>query len=49
MFVGAMLALYAIVRRFQEAPPEWAWRIASYAIGGVASFWMIERVVGFWE
>ncbi len=49
LFVGAILAFYAIVRRFQETPPEWEWRIASYAIGGVASFWMIERVVGFWQ
>ncbi len=49
LFVAATLALYAIARRFQKTPPEWAWRIASYAIGGIASFWMIERVVGFWQ
>ena len=49
LFVGAILALYAIVRRFQKSPPEWTWGVASYAIGGMASFWMIERVVGFWQ
>ncbi len=47
LFVGAILALYAIARRLQETPPKWAWRIASYAIGDIASFWMIERVLGF--
>ena len=26
---------------------EWAWRVPTYAIGGIAAYWMIERVAGF--
>jgi hydrogenase/urease accessory protein HupE len=48
LFIAAILMLYAIARRIQRTPPEWAWRVPAYAIGGTASFWMIERVVGFW-
>lgn len=48
VFVGAILALYLIARRIQPTPPEWAWRVSTYAIGGIAAYWMIERVVGFW-
>lgn len=47
IFVGVVLILYLIARRIQPSPPEWAWRIPTYAIGGIASFWMIERVAGF--
>ena len=48
LFVGAVLVLYSVARRIQPTPPEWAWRIPTYAIGGVAAYWMIDRVVGFW-
>ena len=48
LFVGAVLVLYSVARRIQQTPPEWAWRIPTYAIGGVAAYWMIDRVVGFW-
>ena len=49
MFVAAMLVVYLAVRRIRVTTPEWAWRIPPYAIGSVAAFWMIERVVGFWK
>jgi hydrogenase/urease accessory protein HupE len=49
LFVGAVLALYGICRRLRITPPEWAYSIPAYAIGGVAAFWMIERTVGFWN
>jgi len=48
LFVAIVLVLYAIGRRIQPVPPEWAWRVPTYAIGGVAAYWMIERFVGFW-
>ena len=48
LFVAAVLVLRAIARRIQPIPPEWAWRVPTYAIGGIAAYWMIERVVGFW-
>ena len=49
LFVGAVLALYSIVRRIPVSPSEWSHRIPTYAIGGMAAFWMIERTVGFWS
>ena len=48
LFVAAVLAFYLIARRIQLTPPEWAWRVPTYAIGGIAAYWMIERVGGFW-
>ena len=48
LFVGLILLLYFVGRRLQPTPPEWAWRVPTYAIGGIAAYWMIERVVGFW-
>jgi len=48
MFITAILLLYALGKRFQLTPPEWAWRMPSYAIGGIAAFWVIERVAAFW-
>jgi hypothetical protein len=27
--------------------PVWLWRIAPYAIGALASFWLVERVAAF--
>jgi hypothetical protein len=26
----------------------WAWRVPAYAIGAIAAYWTVERVVGFW-
>jgi hydrogenase/urease accessory protein HupE len=31
-----------------SAPHAWARAAAAYCIGGIASFWLIERVGGFW-
>ena len=49
LFVAAMLVIYLLIRRIRFEPPEWAWRIPPYAIGGMAACWMIERVVNFWS
>ena len=48
LFIGAMLVVYTAVRGIRVRPPDWAWDLPPYAIGGIAAFWMIERVVGFW-
>ncbi len=54
LFVGAMLALFWSTRAVHarwDAAPRWipALRpVPVYAIGAVASFWTIERVVAFW-
>jgi hydrogenase/urease accessory protein HupE len=49
IFVGALLLLSELARRF--ARPDHvrhAAMAACYAIGGVASYWLIERVTNFW-
>jgi len=48
LFVAIVLVLYAIGRRIQPVPPEWTWRVPTYAIGGAAAYWTIERFVRFW-
>jgi hypothetical protein len=51
VFIGAILLLLAGARRlaaaFDLAVPRWWWRIPPYVIGGVASFWVFERVAAF--
>jgi hydrogenase/urease accessory protein HupE len=51
MFVGAVLAVIAVGWRtgrwLRFWPPVWLWRIAPYAIGALASFWLVERVAAF--
>jgi hypothetical protein len=47
LFVGAALALFFILRRWLSgwlAMLRWA---PAYAIGGVASFWLVARVAAF--
>ncbi len=48
LFVAAALVPFWIGRRVPKNTPEWVCRIPAYAVGGVAAFWTIERVVGFW-
>ena len=51
LFVGAVLAVIAVGWRAAQplrgAHPAWIWRIVPYAIGGLASFWLVERVAAF--
>jgi len=51
LFITGILSLMALGRWFarREAIPQpaWAWRIAPYSIGGVAAFWMVQRIAAF--
>jgi hydrogenase/urease accessory protein HupE len=51
LFVGAVLTVIAVGRRAEHRlrwpKPAWMWRIAPYAIGALASFWLVERVAAF--
>ncbi len=47
MFIGAVLALIAVLKKLPVTPPESAWRVLPYSIGGVAAFWTIDRVLSF--
>ena len=42
-FIAVILAIMAIARRLPLPAPKWGWRIAPYAIGSLAAFWVIER------
>lgn len=47
LFVAAALATFALARRVPVVPPRWAALVPPYAIGGVATFWVIQRVATF--
>ena len=46
LIIGATLAILALMRRFALPALRPATVIATYTIGGIASFWFIERLVG---
>jgi hydrogenase/urease accessory protein HupE len=48
LFVGAVLGLAWMARNWLASRRPMLNAVASYAIGGVACFWMIERVAAFW-
>lgn len=48
IFIIGVVVLGNIVRRISIVWPHWVWQIPAYSIGSIASFWTIERVVGFW-
>jgi hydrogenase/urease accessory protein HupE len=45
VFVVAVVAALAALRRLPLLLPEGAWRLAPYSIGTLAAFWTIERLV----
>ena len=51
LFIAAMIAIVAlarqITRRIDVPRPTWAWAVPPYAIGGVAVFWVIQRIAAF--
>jgi hypothetical protein len=51
LFIAAVFAAIAVVRRIVRRSrlplPGWLWRVPPYAIGGVSSYWVFERVAAF--
>ena len=51
LFILAVLSLISVGRslayRVRIRPPAWSALIAPYAIGGVASYWLLERISSF--
>jgi hydrogenase/urease accessory protein HupE len=51
VFIAGVLAAIAVARRIGRRlkidAPSWWWRVPPYAIGGVASFWVVQRVAAF--
>ena len=48
MFVAVVLAIQFAASKLKIQWPDWSAKVAPYAIGSLAMFWAIERVVGFW-
>jgi len=47
LFITAVLAFVALVRRIRVAFPRWTELAPPYAIGTVAMFWVIQRTLAF--
>jgi len=47
LFIGAVLALFALVQRIRIPLPRWTELVAPYSIGTLAMFWFIQRVTAF--
>ncbi|MFA1627678.1 HupE/UreJ family protein [Rhizobium mongolense] len=47
LFIGAVLALVALIRLAKRPLPAWLNLVPPYAIGTIAMFWVIERVAAF--
>jgi hydrogenase/urease accessory protein HupE len=47
MVLGALAVTRGIALRLKIGAPSWWWRVPPYAIGGIASFWVVQRVAAF--
>ncbi len=48
LFVAAVIALHRAWTHLDLRTTRWVQALPVYAIGGVAAYWTIERVAGFW-
>lgn len=47
LFIGAVLASLALLHRIRFTAPRWVQALPAYAIGGIAMFWVFDRVSAF--
>ena len=47
IFLVAVLVFLSLLKQMHIYWPKGAWRVAPYAIGALAGFWTIERIVSF--
>jgi hydrogenase/urease accessory protein HupE len=45
--LGVIAIAHRIARRLTFEAPSWWWRIPPYTIGGIAGFWVVQRVAAF--
>jgi hydrogenase/urease accessory protein HupE len=45
--LGAIAVVRRVARRLNMDAPSWWWRVPPYTIGGVASFWVVQRLAAF--
>ena len=48
IFVFAVLLVWKFITYFSNTLPLWQRKVPAYGTGAIASFWMFERVAGFW-
>ncbi len=47
MFIAVVLVMIEVLRRVRKQWPVWIQQLPAYCIGGLAAFWLIERVSRF--
>ena len=47
LFIAVILAIVLLLNRLRREWPAWLRQVPAYGIGGIAAFWLIERVAGF--
>jgi len=47
VFVAGVLLVISVLKKFPISWPQWSHQIPAYAIGSIAAFWLIERVLFF--
>jgi cytochrome b561 len=46
LFVALVWGLLVLLARLPAQPPAWSRKVAPYAIGSLAMFWVIQRLSG---
>ena len=47
LFIAFILVVIQALGRLRREWPTWAQQVPAYAVGGIAAFWLIERIAGF--
>jgi hypothetical protein len=47
LFVAVVISVMVLFRRLPWQAPQGSWRVVPYAIGSMAAFWTIQRVMSF--
>lgn len=47
LFIVVILAIVLLLNRLRQEWPTWLRQVPAYGIGGIAAYWLIERVAGF--
>lgn len=48
LFIVSVLIVLWLIKKSKITFPKWVKQVPVYGIGSMASFWLIERIVGFW-
>ena len=51
LFIAAVLTLVTMASRLlrDDLDPRWTVVMPAYLIGGIASYWVVERTAAFWQ